>query len=124
MRPYRGSPPPVCLGGPQTYVHTTKFCALFQAGFCSSDRRQYSTSLIITVGHGPVILAAAYERMNIRIRFDILLIVHISIFILILTNLMHLAVPCTRRPPIRVMIPETVEYNFDLLTMSTCARNM
>jgi hypothetical protein len=28
---------------------------------------------------------------------------------------------CTRRPPTGVMIPETVEYNFGLLTMSTCA---
>ena len=26
---------------------------------------------------------------------------------------------CTGRPPIGVMIPEAVEYNFDLLTMST-----
>ena len=26
--------------------------------------------------------------------------------------------------PISVMIPETVRYNFGLLTMSTCARNM
>ena len=26
--------------------------------------------------------------------------------------------------PIGVMIPETVQYNFVLLTMSTCARNM
>ena len=26
--------------------------------------------------------------------------------------------------PIGVMIPETVQYNFALLTMSTCARNM
>ena len=31
---------------------------------------------------------------------------------------------CTGRPPIGVMIPETVIYNFALLTMSTCARNM
>ena len=31
---------------------------------------------------------------------------------------------CTGRPPIGLMIPEAVEYNFDLLTMSTCARNM
>ena len=31
---------------------------------------------------------------------------------------------CTGRPPIGVMIPETVYYNFALLTMSTCARNM
>jgi hypothetical protein len=31
---------------------------------------------------------------------------------------------CTGRPPIGVMIPEAVQYNFDLLTMSTCARNM
>jgi len=30
----------------------------------------------------------------------------------------------TGRPPIGVMIPETVKYNFALLTMSTCARNM
>ena len=26
--------------------------------------------------------------------------------------------------PIGVMIPESVQYNFGLLTMSTCARNM
>ena len=26
--------------------------------------------------------------------------------------------------PVGVMIPETVWYNFDLLTISTCARNM
>ena len=31
---------------------------------------------------------------------------------------------CTGRPPIGMMIPETVLYNFALLTMSTCARNM
>ena len=31
---------------------------------------------------------------------------------------------CTGRPPIGVMIPEAVQYNFDLLTMSTSARNM
>ena len=31
---------------------------------------------------------------------------------------------CMRRPPISVMIPETVIYNFALLTMSKCARNM
>ena len=31
---------------------------------------------------------------------------------------------CTRRPPIGVMIPETVYYNFALLSMSTCARYM
>ena len=30
---------------------------------------------------------------------------------------------CTGRPPIGVMIPEAVYYNFVLLTMSTCARN-
>ena len=30
---------------------------------------------------------------------------------------------CTGRPPTGVMIPETVQYNFALLTMSTCARN-
>ena len=27
---------------------------------------------------------------------------------------------CSGRPPIVVMIPETVQYNFDLLMMSTC----
>ena len=31
---------------------------------------------------------------------------------------------CTGQPPIGVTIPETVIYNFALLTMSTCARNM
>jgi len=31
---------------------------------------------------------------------------------------------CTGRPPTGVMIPDTVQYNFDLLMMSTCARNM
>ena len=31
---------------------------------------------------------------------------------------------CTGRPPIGVMIQEVVQYNFDLLTMNTCARNM
>jgi len=31
---------------------------------------------------------------------------------------------CTRRPPIGVMIPEAVKCNFDLLMMSTFARNM
>jgi len=31
---------------------------------------------------------------------------------------------CTRRPPIRVMIPEAVNSNFDLLMMSTSARNI
>ena len=30
----------------------------------------------------------------------------------------------TGRPPIGVMIPEAVWYNFGLLTMSMCARNM
>jgi len=31
---------------------------------------------------------------------------------------------CTGRPPIGVMISESVQYRFDLLTVSTCARNM
>ena len=31
---------------------------------------------------------------------------------------------CTGRPPIGVMLPETVEYNFGLLMMSTRARNI
>ena len=31
---------------------------------------------------------------------------------------------CTGWPPIGVMIPETVEHNFGLLTMSSFARNM
>ena len=35
-----------------------------------------------------------------------------------------LSQPVTGRPPIGVMIPEVVECNFGLLTMSTCARNM
>ena len=37
---------------------------------------------------------------------------------------LQVAVPCTGGPPIGVMIPETVYYNFAILTMSTCARNM
>ena len=32
--------------------------------------------------------------------------------------------PCTGWPPTGVMIPEVIQYNFGLLTMSTCARNM
>ena len=31
---------------------------------------------------------------------------------------------CTRRTPIGVMISEAVTYNFDLLMISICARNM
>ena len=31
---------------------------------------------------------------------------------------------CTGRPPIGMMIPEAVYFNFDLLMISTCARNM
>ena len=30
----------------------------------------------------------------------------------------------TGRPPIDVMIPDAVQYNFDLLTLSTLSRNM
>jgi hypothetical protein len=39
-------------------------------------------------------------------------------------NTEGIAVLCTGRPPIGVMIPEAILYNFDLLMMSTCARNM
>ena len=39
-------------------------------------------------------------------------------------SLVHSLNLCTGRPPIGVMIPEHVKYNFGLLTMSTCARDI
>ena len=42
----------------------------------------------------------------------------------LVSSQLYVAVPCTGRPPMFVMIPEAVYYNIDLLTMGTCARNM
>ena len=62
--------------------------------------------------------------------FDVLLAVHLSIFILVINQLgapiggrpVH---RCTGRPPIGMMIPDAVQYNFDLLTMSTwCSKHV
>ena len=85
--------------------------------------------------------------------FDVLLTVHLSIFILVITQLdaqnlfynkfisclymfrapcahrqevkIVLYGLCTGRPPTGLMIPDGVQYNFDLLTMSTwCSKHV
>jgi len=96
------------------------FVELFNGLYCSG---LMSVGVTLWFGWGGVVSGCLPYRACIT-NFDVLLTVHLSIFISLINQLDAQNFCFTRRPPIGATIPEAVLCNFDLLVMSTYARNM